>query len=124
MRLVNLASGLLLLATTAHAGVSVQNFEAETVGSMHQLCIADENVADGKYALGFCYGWIEGLGQFYEQLLVDERFDLEPAVCADSTLSREDVRLIFVNWAAAHPNAAEEPALEGIIQAMKEKYPC
>lgn len=124
MRLICLTAGLALLATTAQAQMKHEHFEAETVGALHKLCAADEATSDGKYALGFCYGWIEGAGQFYEQLLLDERFDLKPAVCSDKVLTREDARTTFVAWAEANPEAAGEPALAGMFNAMKEAYPC
>ena len=124
MRFLSLVAGLALIAGTAQADMKPQTFEAETVSSMQALCSADETTADGKYALGFCYGWIEGLGQFYEQLLIDERFDLKPVLCTDKELTREDVRVTFVDWAKANPKAGNQPALDGIFDAMKEKHAC
>jgi len=124
MRLLSFAIGLGLLASAAQAQLQPDTFRAETVGSMHKLCSADESTPDGKYAIGFCYGWLEGLGQFYEQLLIDERFDLEPAVCAGKELTREEVRATFVKWIEANPESKERPALDGIFSAMKETYPC
>lgn len=124
MRLISLAAGLALVATAAQGEMKPESFEAETVGEVQQLCAADEATSDGKYALGFCYGWIEGLGQFYEQLLLDERFDVKPVVCAGKELTREEVRATFVTWADANPGAAGEPALRGLVTALKEKHPC
>lgn len=124
MRLISLTAGLALLATAAQADMKPETFEAETVGSLQQLCSADEATHDGKYAIGFCYGWIEGAGQFYEQLLLDKRFELEAAVCSEKELTREDARTTFIAWAKANPQSAGEPALDGMFSAMKEAYPC
>ena len=124
MRLISLTAGLAFLATAAQADMKPESFEAETVGSLQKLCAADEATTDGKYAIGFCYGWIEGLGQFYEQLVLDKRFDVKPVVCAGKELTREEVRATFVTWANANPNAAGEPALRGLVTALKEKHPC
>ena len=124
MRFLSLVAGLVLIVGTAQANVKSEHFEAETVSSMQKLCMADEGTSSGKYAIGFCYGWIEGLGQFYEQLLIDERFDFEPSVCSEKELTREEVRAVFVSWAKAHPADAGRPAFSGLIDAMKEKFPC
>lgn len=124
MRLISLIAGLALAASTAQAQMKHEHFEAETVGALHKLCAADEATSDGKYALGFCYGWIEGAGQFYEQLLLDKRFDIQRAVCSEKELTREDARATFTAWAEANPQSANEPALRGMFNAMKESYPC
>ncbi len=124
MRLVSLAVGLALVAGTAMADVKPETFKAETVASMYRLCSADETTTAGKYAVGFCYGWIEGVGQFYEELLIDKRFNLKATVCTDPDLTREEVRETFVNWADANPDSGSRPALDGIVRAMKENYPC
>jgi hypothetical protein len=121
---LGLAAAAIIAATSAQAQVEVADFEAERVRDMQKLCTASEETSDGKYALGFCYGWIEGLGQFYEQLLVDKRFNFKPAICPSKQLSREEARSIFVDWAGAHPAAADRPALFGMVNAMKEKFPC
>lgn len=124
MRFLSLAVGLALIAGTAQAEVKPETFKGETVASMYRLCSADEMTSDGKYAVGFCYGWIEGARQFYEQLQMDKRFNLTPTVCTDPSVTREDVRETFISWADANRDAGTRPALNGLISAMKEKYPC
>ena len=124
MRLA-LITALALGATAAHAAdVTKDDFEAGTVASVAKLCSADQGTEMGKYAIGFCYGWIEGLEQFYAALLRDERFDVKPAVCPGRVVSREETRQIFVDWAAANPDKGNLEPLQGIISATKEKFPC
>ena len=124
MRLISMTVGLTLIASIAQAEMARERFEAETVGDLQTLCAADENTSDGKYALGFCYGWIEGAGQFYEQMLMDKRFEMEPTICSEKALTREDARTAFVSWADANPQSAGQAALDGMFRAMKESYPC
>lgn len=124
MQILGTIAGLILIGGAAQAEVKPELFNADTVSSMQELCSADEATAEGKYAVGFCYGWIKGLGQFYEQLLADKRFDFKPVVCNTNNLTREEVRQTFVAWAQANPSASEKPALDGIFSAMKEKHPC
>lgn len=124
MRVATVAAGLALIAVTAQAEITRETFDAETVASLHELCSADETTSAGKYAVGFCYGWIEGVGQFYEQLVSDSRFEFKSVVCTAGELTREEVRASFVNWAKANPQSAGRPALDGIFSALKETYPC
>ena len=124
MRWIILAVGLALVASAARADLERSDFMAESVGAIYDLCTADESTSDGKYAIGYCYGWIVGVGQVYEQLLIDERFDLDPVICSKTELTWQDVRATFVAWAEANPKALGEPALSGIFDAMEEQYPC
>jgi hypothetical protein len=118
-------TALALGATTAQAAeVKNEHFEATNVASVVKLCSADQATEAGKYAIGFCYGWIEGLEQFYAALLRDERFDVQPAVCPGRVVSREETRQIFLDWAAANPGMGNLDPLEGLIRASKEKFPC
>ena len=123
-RMVLAVALALAAALPARAQGPGDPFQAETVAAMQALCTADQGTADGKYAVGFCYGWIEGLGQFYQELLTDKRFDFPRVICAGRELSREEVRSQFVDWARRHPADAGRPALAGIVDAMKEEYPC
>ena len=125
MRAILSLTAALLFADNASAAELVRaDFEGDTVGSIVELCTTSEEADAGKYAIGFCYGWIEGLEQFYSALLVDERFNVQPIACPVSKLSREETRDAFVRWAGTDATKLEMPALLGIIRASKETYPC
>lgn len=113
-----------LLAVPAQAQVTRDDFSARTVADLHKLCAAADADRSHAYAIGFCYGWLEGAGQFYEEMFLDPRFELRPLVCNAEELTREQARTIFVDWARANPGEAGRPALSGVITAMKEQYPC
>ena len=119
-----LVAGFVAASPVAVAEVTRDDFEGETVASMISLCTADEATDAGKYATGFCYGWLEGLEQFYGALLADQRFGVKPVACPGRTLSREETRDAFIDWAQANPFAMDLPALEGLIRAAKESFPC
>ena len=122
--ILSLAAALLVAGNAGAAELVRADFEGETVGSIVKLCTASEDTDAGKYAIGFCYGWIEGLDQFYDALLADERFDVQPVACPASEPSREETRYAFVRWAKADPARMKMPALEGMIRAAKDTYPC
>ncbi len=122
--ILSLAAALLFAGNASAAELMRADFEGETVGSIVKLCTADPDTDTGKYAIGFCYGWIEGLDQFYDALLADERFDVQPVACPVSEPSREETRDAFVRWAQADPARMNMPALEGMIHAAKATFPC
>ena len=121
---LSLAAALLVAGNAGAAELARADFEGETVGSIVKLCTASEDTDVGKYAIGFCYGWIEGLDQFYDALLADERFNVQPVACPGTELSREETRDAFVRWAKEDPAKMKMPALEGMIRAAKETFPC
>ena len=106
------------------AEITVADFKAETLGSLTKLCSASESTEIGKYAVGFCYGWIEGIEQFYDELVADERFDVQPTICPGREISREETRTILVEWSAANPSLMDISPLDALIRAGKEKFPC
>ena len=125
MRATFLAAALILSSTTVSAAdVTLNDFRAETTKSILHLCTADEDKDLGKYAIGFCYGWIEGLEQLWGALLADERFGIKPISCPGRRLTRDETRAEFINWVKANPSAMNLPPLEALTRAAKETYPC
>jgi len=114
-----------LLAMPASAAeVTEADFRAETVGSLTKLCSASESTEIGKYAIGFCYGWIEGIEQFYDELVADERFEVQPTICPGREVPREETREILVAWSAANPSLMNIAPLDALIRAGRAKFPC
>lgn len=124
MRHAIVLAAALAASGAAAAEPTMNDFDAVTVGSLARLCGADENTEIGKYAVGFCYGWIEGVEQFYAALLRDERFNVKPAACPGRVVSREETREIFVAWAAGNEDSSNKEPLQGIIEAMRATFPC
>jgi len=119
-----LAAASLFVAPVAGAQVSETDFEAKTAGELAQLCGASGQDAWRGYAIGFCYGWIAGVEQFYDALVADPRFDIDPTICPDGEISREEARTQFLAWMKANPGQANAASLDGMIQALRAKYPC
>ncbi len=119
-----LAAAAFLSAPVAAQELVDDDFQGQTVASVVKLCSAPETGARGQYAIGFCYGWIAGIDQFYDALVADPRFDFSPTICTDGEISREEARTLLIDWAAANPDSGNIPALSGLIQAIRAKYPC
>lgn len=119
-----LAAAAFWAAPASAAEVTADDFEAGSVGSVVKLCSAPESSAMNQYAQGFCYGWIAGIEQFYDALVADPRFNVRPTICTDGEISREEARVMLVDWAGRNPDSLAMPALSGLIQAIREKHPC
>lgn len=111
-------------AAPAQTPIAGDDYALETVASALRLCGADESAPGGAYAIGFCYGWLEGVGQMYEAIVLDPRFELNKVACPPRELTREEVRVLFVDWARANPADAATAPLVGLVKSAKEAYPC
>jgi len=121
---VSLAVAILATTSAGAAEVTKETFEAQTVGDIVALCSEPEESDIGKYAVGFCFGWLRGIDQFYDALLADERFDVKPVSCPGREVSPGETRQLFVEWANGADGALEMAALPGLIRAAKELFPC
>jgi hypothetical protein len=115
-----------LLGAPMQAGASVEreDFEGRTLAALVQLCTADESTETGKYAIGFCCGWLQGVEQFYDAMLRDDRFEVKPVACPDRAMSRAETRDLVVRYGHGNPDALSLPPLEGVLRALQAAYPC
>ena len=95
----------------ASAGAAAGDY---TVGELAQRC--------AKAAPDFCYGYIIGSGQLYQQ--ITRVGVVRGWACANLLPTLEQVRQVFVDWAGAHPTMANGAAVNGFWQAMSEHWPC
>jgi hypothetical protein len=72
----------------------------------------------------FCYGFFSGAWQFYEGLVASERVEVEPFVCPGPEVTGEMAATAFLDWFEAHPEAADEVAVDGLFKAWMATYPC
>jgi hypothetical protein len=108
----------------AQAPIAGEHYALETVASALRLCAANESAPGGAYAIGFCYGWLEGVGQMYEAVVLNPSFDLKRLACPPREQTREEMRVIFVAWAQANPAEAASSPLVGLAKSVKEAFPC
>jgi hypothetical protein len=72
----------------------------------------------------FCYGFINGAGQFYRMLVNDETLDIAPFVCPGREVSESEAVSLFLDWYAQNPDSAPEPAIDGLFRAWVAAFPC
>ncbi len=85
-----------------------------TVGELAQRC--------GEAEPDFCYGYIIGSGQLYQQ--ITRVGVVRGWACADPLPTLDRVRQVFVAWAGSHPETRNDAAVNGFWQAMSERWPC
>jgi len=89
---------------------------SDTVGELATACRME-----GRE---FCYGYVNGAGQFYAVLANDDRLEFEPFVCPGREVSEDEAVSIFLDWVDDHPDAQSEAAIDGLFRAWVAAFPC
>lgn len=104
--------------------IAEDTFIAGSAGQVADLCaVADESALD-RYALGFCYGWLEGVGQLYEALVADGSISPQNITCPGRDLTRKEWADVMVAWVNADPVRRQLSPLQALGDAAKEAFPC
>lgn len=108
-----------LAASLASGAAMAQNgpFDNETTAELARLCAS--TVATER---DFCFAFMLGAGQFYTEML--RAAVIQPLACPDPVPTIEEMRLGFIDWASTHPEAGETRAVDGMMQAAAEAWPC
>ncbi len=88
----------------------------ETTEELARVCGMDDRA--------FCYGYINGAGQFYRALVADEDVGMEPFVCPGRAVSEDEAITVFLDWFDDNPDAATQPAIDGLFRAWVAAFPC
>ena len=112
-------SAVMLVGIVASGAAMAQNgpFDQETTAELARLCASP--VASER---DFCFGFMLGVGQFYTEMLRAEV--IRPLACPDPVPTIEAMRVGFIEWAAANPEAADSRAVDGMMRAAAETWPC
>jgi hypothetical protein len=123
---------LAMLATAAVAlpsGMAVAQMSEQAVrgsrtGDLAALCAASTGDPQAQAALGYCQGFIVGVGQYHRALTAEGGVQ-RPIFCLPNpSPSLDGFRTGFVNWVRANPQHAGEPALDGLARFAAATYPC
>lgn len=94
-----------------------------STGVLAALCGATGTDADSMTAVGYCRGFIVGVGQYHIE--ITRPGGIMPAFCLPQpTPTLDFVQTSFVAWAAANPDQAETKAVDGLMRWAATTYPC
>ncbi len=123
------AAALLALAPALFAApsafaVTEADFAAKTTGDLVNLCSADPKEGSmATAALNFCHGYAQGAVTVQMEIqAASKRPKLfcfpDPAPTRTQSLSE------FVTWAKADPTRLTQPAADGLMGFLHERFPC
>jgi hypothetical protein len=110
-------------APAAQSAATPAVVPALTTGVLAALCGANAAEAEGSSAIGYCRGFIVGVGQYHVE--ISRRGGIRPAFCLpDPTPTLEFVQTSFVAWVNANPQYAGDRAVDGLLRWASTAYPC
>ena len=96
---------------------------ALTTGVLAALCGANAAEVEGSTAIGYCRGFIVGVGQYHIE--ISRAGGIRPAFCLPTpTPTLEFVQSAFVTWVNANPQYANDRAVDGLMRWAANAYPC
>lgn len=128
---MKILAGALSMALVAAVGpfanaaeVNEETFIAGSAGQLADLCAAADDDALDRYALGFCYGWLEGVGQFYESMVAEGKITEQNVTCPGRELSRKEWADVLVAWVGSDAERRAMTPLQALGDAAKQTFPC
>ncbi len=99
-----------------------QAFHLKTAQDLKTLCSMDKEYHLHDKALGFCYGFMSGTMSFYGA--IKQSPNISNLVCSDKPISRSLMVSTFLEWTEKNPDRLSQPAVDSLMQAAAEKWPC
>jgi len=115
-------SALACLSLQAQA-VTPEHFVVHNTQDIIDVCSTAQ--ADPLYtaAIHFCQGYLVGAYHYQEALFSGP--GIKPVVCfSDPKPSRNEGVAKFIEWAKAHPEYAQDRAVETFSKFLAETWPC
>ncbi len=118
------AAGASLVAAplAAQDDTVVESFELRSGEDLVTACSVPPENALYQTAKGFCLGYMTGAMQLYIAAAASP--NVNNFVCPERVVPRAEMRQIFLDWAAAHPELMREPAVDTLLRAAVDAFPC
>ena len=114
-----LATGLAALVAGSAAAQAPER--GITTATLAEACRSAGGDVAGATGIGFCRGFMTGAGQYHREISAHR----PPIFCLPTpSPSFEAAQTSFVAWAAANPQQADAPALDGLLRWAAATYPC
>jgi hypothetical protein len=107
------------------AGVAAPpGFDRGSVAHLEALCAATPENPRREAAIGLCYGFLIGVGQ-YHAALHPAGSTRPPVFCLpDPPPTLDAVAAGFVAWSRANPQHGQERAVDGVARWVRAAFPC
>jgi hypothetical protein len=105
------------------SAVSEKDFEVQNTENLLNLCTAAPDDPLYPQAINFCHGFLVGAFRYY-QAAASGPAGLDLVCFSDPPPSRNDAFNMFIQWAKAHPEYLNEPAVETEFRFLMQKWPC
>ncbi len=116
-------SATILALSLSMAGSVEARPEIETVAGMLEACV--EATQDPPTEMGYyCYGTVKGASQILRWDCTNRSIGYNARRGIGKVPDVTDGMAAFVIWAEAHPEFANETAVDGIQAALMEFFPC
>ena len=117
----------LLLAFTLWPGLSAAQvnpdaFEVDTTGQLLQACTWSESDPLHVRMVTFCLGYVSSAIQYDTAVNDGDRSRMITWPPTTATLS--EAALTFISWAKKNPKLHDQLAVEGVMQAVGQRWPC
>lgn len=110
------------VSETTDDGFSVERFELNTADDLVVVCSLSEEHPDYPTAHAFCIGYMTGALNYYRAIADGPA--MEAFICNDRPIPRNDMIAAFLAWSTAHPQLGAAPAVENVMRAAAQKWPC
>jgi len=91
------------------------------VGELVDICGAPASAPMADEAKIFCYGYLAAAIDYHDEIAKNP--EMGRIACGEGA-TREDVRVVFLGWAARNPEYKMASPIEGLLRAASEKWPC
>jgi len=106
--------------------ISAASSDAEnvwTVKELHQECLS-KNQAIRNSCVAFITGVMEAMVIYGQEVVLAPEFRERYAICPEGMISSHEGYKIFVAWVEKHPEASDQHQGNGVISAIRERWPC
>ncbi|MXP63559.1 hypothetical protein E0493_09375 [Roseomonas sp. M0104] len=111
-------------SATSSDSLNAEAFRGGNGGDLARLCAVKPDTTARVLAMGYCHGFLAGVGQVH-RVLTGTDGPFHPMFCPPQpppTLFQ--VAEQYVAWMQAHPEHAEELAVNALLRFADATYPC
>ena len=114
--------GFLLLTFCMSIGRSYAE-DVWTVRQLHGECLSDDLFVRNS-CLAFITGVLEAMVIYGQEIVIAPEFRDRFAICPEGMIGNHEVYKIFLSWAEKHPEAWDQHQGNGVMSAIRDRWPC